>query len=146
MTDSLTKLLTKAVQVGDCLQWTGCLNSDGYARCLWKGNYNGKAHRIVYQLCHPDEDIKGKVIRHSCDNIVCINPAHLVSGTPADNSMDRDTRERHGLASFTAKQIKTIRKLYASGEYKQSELAALYDVSRTSMWYILHNLTYRWVQ
>jgi len=43
------------------------------------------------------------IIRHSCDNVVCVNPDHLLSGTPNDNIQDSVKRNRrakgdkHGL-------------------------------------------------
>lgn len=33
-------------------------------------------------------------VRHTCDNARCINPAHLVGGTQADNVQDMHTRGR----------------------------------------------------
>ena len=93
-----------------CMIWQKCLNSDGYARVLYKGSSNGKVHRIVYELS-TGEDITGKVIRHSCDEPTCINPDHLLSGSPADNMSDRDARQRHGSAKITHKQVREIRVL-----------------------------------
>lgn len=53
-------------------------------------------HRLVY--CEYNgvtlNDIAGKVVRHTCDNPRCINPAHLVIGTKADNNKDRAERNR----------------------------------------------------
>lgn len=84
----------KLLVTGSCWEWVGCLNSDGYPKVSWKGSANGKGHRIVYSLLHPDEDITGKVIRHTCDNPRCLRPDHLVSGTPSDNMRDRGRRGR----------------------------------------------------
>lgn len=51
-------------------------------------------HRLVY--CEHNnttlEAIKGLVVRHTCDNKRCINPAHLLIGTHKDNF--NDARER----------------------------------------------------
>lgn len=61
--------------------------------------YNGRMqrlHRIAYceANCIDIEDIKGQVIRHTCDNPRCINPEHLVVGTQMDNIHDRQKRNR----------------------------------------------------
>jgi len=34
------------------------------------------------------------VVRHTCDNIKCINPSHLLGGTHLDNMNDRSKRGR----------------------------------------------------
>ncbi len=79
---------------GECLEWTRALNSDGYPRAGRKGNTNIKVHREVYKEHNSQEDINGKVIRHSCDNRKCINPKHLLSGSVVDNINDMDSRNR----------------------------------------------------
>lgn len=85
----LQDLLAQTKQVGDCLEWLRCFNTDGYARM----GGNVKVHRLVYELV-TREDIQGKVIRHTCDNIKCINPSHLLSGTNLENIQDRVDRDR----------------------------------------------------
>lgn len=137
--------LTHTQEAGDCLEWTRCFNTDGYPRAAYKGSSNGKVHRIVYELAHPEEDITGKVIRHTCDNIKCINPSHLISGTPADNNRDRDTRERHTLAVFTEKEVRTIRQLYDTGNYSQKELADMLGVNYRTIQQLVRRKSYRWV-
>jgi hypothetical protein len=76
-----------------CMEWRGAYNSDGYPRIAWNGNSNGKVHRIIYELT-TGENISGLVVRHTCDNPRCINPKHLLKGTPKDNANDRDERKR----------------------------------------------------
>lgn len=93
MKKDLTTILANTKQVNDCLEWTKCLNSDGYARANFSGNTNGKVHRVVYELCNGK--LNGKeVVRHLCDNPVCINPMHLIKGSIADNVADMDLRQR----------------------------------------------------
>lgn len=39
----------------------------------------GSLHRAVYQFVHPDDDIDGMDVHHTCLTPACINPAHLVA-------------------------------------------------------------------
>ncbi len=68
-------------------------------RPYWAIRIKGKsilAHRISYCLEHglDPKDIKGKVVRHECDNPKCINPDHLMLGTQYDNIQDKIRRGR----------------------------------------------------
>lgn len=142
---TVSQLLSHTAQVGDCLEWTRCFNSDGYPRCSWQGNSNGKVHRIVYQLSNPEEDIAGKVVRHTCDNPKCINPRHLLSGYPSDNMNDRDVRQRHGATLFKPNQIKAMRTLWSTGQYTQKELGDMFGCNHRTAGAIVNNTSYRWV-
>lgn len=115
----LDKLLANTAQIGGCMEWNGCYNTDGYPRINWHGNTNGKVHRIVYQL-FTGKNITGKVIRHICDNPKCINPKHLIEGSALDNIKDRVKRERtHNQVSFEEKD-KILRLRYGHHlTYKQ---------------------------
>lgn len=142
---TVAEFLAYTKPVGDCLEWQRALNTDGYARAFYDGDYNGKVHRIVFALSNPGVDIQGLNVRHSCDNPVCINPAHLLAGTVADNMRDRDVRGRHGFASFNAEQVREIRELLSTGEHTQQEIADMFDGHVTSISQIKRNTTYLWV-
>lgn len=86
---TVEKILGLTKKVGECLEWTRCFNTDGYPRI----GPNIKVHRLLYEL-KTGEDITGKVVRHTCDNIRCLNLDHLLLGTPADNNRDRAERDR----------------------------------------------------
>lgn len=117
---------TKAV--GECLEWTKCLNTDGYPRTAWNGHANGKVHRIVYELVY-NTTAKGKVVRHTCDNPKCINPDHLLLGSPTENIADRTSRNRHGQAKIQPKDVITICELYNTGRYTQVEIGNMFSLS-----------------
>jgi len=74
-----------------CLVWTRCVNSDGYPRARINGNSNGKVHREVFFQFN---GFYPPVVRHTCDNLLCIYPGHLVGGNATDNMKDRTMRGR----------------------------------------------------
>ncbi len=87
----MSKWLKHTVTEGECLIWTRCLNSDGYPRAGNASTSNLKVHREVFF------DVNGyypDVVRHKCDEPRCINPHHLLPGTPTDNMKDRRDRGR----------------------------------------------------
>lgn len=94
--------------------------------CIDHGNkggpygHSGELHRKVYAKNHglTLDDIRGQVVRHTCDNGRCINPEHLLLGSHQDNVQDRVDRgrtpkgEAHCCAKLTAEQVVEIRRRY----------------------------------
>ena len=72
---------------------------------------------------------------HHCDNPQCTNPKHLFIGTISDNVRDMITKGRNvptkGQRNFHCKhtpdEIREIRRLYATGDYLQRELAKMFN-------------------
>jgi hypothetical protein len=87
----------------------------GYGR-LKVGGRTIPAHRAMFGLFFPGAP--APVVRHTCNNPSCINPAHLRGGTQKDNAEDRvisgrggDLRgERNGRAKLSDADIHAIRK------------------------------------
>ena len=96
---------------------------------------NRLLHRFVYEeLVEPIPE--GAIIRHSCDNVFCINPEHLSIGTHQDNSDDMVKRgrsaygERNGNVSLSDEEVEQIRDLYNSKRYTQAEIGQKYSISQ----------------
>ena len=101
-----------------CWNWTRSAYPYGYG-AAWFGGKQRRAHRVAYRLQN-GEIHKGAVIRHTCDNPSCCNPAHLLLGTHKDNTQDAVKRgrmasgSRHGRSKLTEEQIAEIRRRYTA--------------------------------
>jgi len=78
-----------------CWTWIGGRDKNGYG--IFKGEVAGvlfkRAHRFSYAF-HTGDLLVGRQALHSCDNPSCVNPAHLSSGTNADNMKDKADKGR----------------------------------------------------
>jgi len=76
----------------NCILWEGTVTNSGYGRKWFQGKAR-YAHRVAYYLTHNEWP---EVVRHTCDNKVCVNPEHLLGGTQKDNVADMYARKREG--------------------------------------------------
>lgn len=68
-------------------------NGDGYPY-LTKNKKHWRVSRYVYTNTF-GEIPNNLIIRHTCDERLCINPKHLILGTKGDNNKDRADRNRN---------------------------------------------------
>lgn len=81
-----------------CWQWVGAKAKNGYGSFQPGGNGSPGmgAHRYCYELHHgPISGGRSAVVMHSCDNRLCVNPAHLSLGTHKQNTADMIAKGRH---------------------------------------------------
>lgn len=141
MTEMVERFWSKVDRLGDgeCWRWIGLTKANRSSMAY--GSFrtdNGMrpAHRVSFQLCVgaiPD----GLIVRHKCDNPLCVNPSHLETGTHKDNVADRYKRGRafhrkgqeHGNAKLTEDDVRSIRVRLANGESQRS-VAASYGISQ----------------
>jgi hypothetical protein len=82
-----------------CWEWVGTRNTRGYGYCSVRvpGVPHPRkrlAHRQSYR-CFKGDIPDGDVIKHLCNNIACISPLHLETGTQSDNMKQCVAEGRH---------------------------------------------------
>lgn len=79
---------------GLCWEWMGAKDDKNYGTIsTFRGEPPYKAHRLSYEMfCGPIPE--NMLIRHRCDNPICVNPHHLEIGTQFDNMQDASKRGR----------------------------------------------------
>jgi hypothetical protein len=81
----------------ECWLWTGARRNSGkYSQAKYGSFRVGKktqaAHRVSYAYFNGRLD--GDIVMHTCDNTLCVNPAHLKTGTVRDNVLDKLSKNR----------------------------------------------------
>lgn len=139
-----------------CIEWPYGGSGTGYGMLRLHGKpiY---AHRMALQEFNPAPDgkicdVKGEwvsgdkmlAIHGPCHNRRCVNPRHLSWGTHAENRADckRDGTElkgeKHANSKLCAVEVAEIRAAYATGRYRQRELAEQYGVNQSNISYIVN--------
>ena len=81
----------------ECWEWQGSRRGDNYGQ-VYVAHKHRAAHRFSFFLAHR---YYPPVVRHKCDNRVCVNPHHLEGGTQTENMRDVVERGRHFYANKT---------------------------------------------
>jgi hypothetical protein len=121
---------------GECWLWTGGVNNHGYGQINVRGRM-WLVHRFVHALLGGSIDDE---VLHTCDNPRCVRPAHLVSGTHADNMADAAKKGRMpGRAKLSRLQVEEIR----TSAWDQADTAAAFGVSQSTVSRIRRLRTWR---
>lgn len=125
-----------------CWLWTGGteFNSSGipYGYFFLDAKKKRRAHRASW-IIYRGEIEKSLVIRHLCNNSLCVNPDHLAKGTQKENIVDKyihgtmdrtyGNNNKRGYQKLTEKDVLYIRK---SNE-TQIELAKKFGVCQSAI-------------
>lgn len=105
----------------------------------------------MYELAHGVTLSSDKCVLHSCDNPRCVNPQHLFLGSKVDNMRDRDAKGRQargevaGNVKLTSREVRAIRLLYATREWSQEALGALFGVRQAAVSSVVRHDTWKHV-
>lgn len=131
-----------------CMLWLGTTATNGYGTFGRAGSNNMRAHRVTLWLAAGSSPEPHMQAAHSCRNRHCVAPSHLRWATPVENAADRWTDgtqplgQSHGLSKLTDDQVREIRRRYASGGYRQRDLAAIYGVTQPAISAVVNRI--RW--
>lgn len=131
------------VPFSTCWIWMGATKPGvwNYGK-FWLNGSLRKAHRAAWTL-YRGEIPDGMFVCHTCDVPLCVNPAHLFLGTPADNMADMATKGRdlegrvtqgRKIARLSPEQVVEIR----GSALSHGQLAKQFGVSRTTIYSIKH--------
>ena len=115
---------------GEC--WECCSHKatrTGYPN-LHRGGCTQNAHRYVYQLLK-GEIPSGQVVRHTCDNKLCINPDHLILGTQQENV--NDYMERQYNVDEFKKKVKEVKGEDMAYKFKKDKREEIIEAYKNGM-------------
>jgi len=138
--DRRSRFFLRTIDVGDCREWAGARNHNGYGR-VQIGRRRLLAHRAAWEIAQGPIPA-GLHVLHHCDNPPCVKPAHLWLGTDADNVHDMDAKgrrvvkttrgEQHPAALLTEAAVRVIRDRLREGRSHVS-LGVEYGVDRSTI-------------
>ena len=139
------RLLSRVVKTESCWLWQGPPRKrNGYGGI----QVNGKSvlvHRLSYSL-FVGPLLPGECVLHSCDNDLCINPAHLFIGDREDNNRDRATKKRSATGERVASSKLTtddVRRIRLSEGFSVTELSRQFHVYPQTISKILSRETWK---
>lgn len=105
----------------DCWIWTGALTSRKYGSFQYYQDKPAIGAHVSSYLFHKGEVPKGMLIRHRCNNPPCVNPEHLLLGTPSDNMKDMFESDRHGWTNRKRTHCRRGHEFIVVGVYERTK-------------------------
>jgi uncharacterized protein (DUF433 family) len=119
--------------LGNCWEWLGGKYNTGYGQLIRNIWGEETTHRWSYKHFHNVELTSDILVRHRCDNRICVNPNHLEEGTKQQNIQDMIDRHPQPCGrKFNKEQVEEIL-MYRSLGMIYKDIAEHYGVSRRTI-------------
>jgi hypothetical protein len=110
----LERLERRTVHVGECWEWQGAHNGDGYGYLRDENGRQWRAHRYAWHhlvaYLHKDQ-----VVHHRCSNRSCWRPEHLQATTAHANNAEMLSRKDLELTiRLTTSELHAVREDFLS--------------------------------
>lgn len=138
-----------------CILWTGSTLRDGYGSFTDEHGKTVPAHRWAYAKAKMRKLRPHEVVRHTCDQPLCVNTMHLVLGTQADNIADKMAKGRQARGAQSRRPtdtsvvdedvVRDIRSLAGDGLLTGKMIGELYGISQANVSDISRRKVWAWV-
>ena len=111
-----------------CIEYKGYIGNAGYGLDYDPDTQKTlSAHRLVFKQTY---GYLPKVVMHSCDNPICVNPEHLIAGNQSDNIKDCVSKGR-----YVSRQKLSLQDCehIVSSSFSSRILAKYYGVNQTTI-------------
>ena len=140
---TLARIWTSVEKTDYCWNWVTPYGNARYPAVMVRRKLQ-KVSRLMYRHFNgPVPEMN--VVRHTCDNTKCVNPAHLILGSQADNVMD--TTLRNPRADYLpAETIHAVRAAITAGGRSQQAIADSFKIPQSLVSQIKSGKRYGWVE
>lgn len=131
--------------IDSCWNWEGA-KSNKYGE-IWYGSERYRAHRMSY-IVFKNPIRSDQLVRHTCDNPLCVNPKHLILGNQQANMRDCVERTRQGSQKLNEEAVKVIKWMlkYKPKRGLATKLASLHNVTIGTISNIKTERIWPWVK
>jgi hypothetical protein len=132
----------------ECILWRFSKANYGYGELVIAGRKK-LAHRVVCELAHGLAPQGKNDVAHSCNNRLCVNPAHLRWASRAENVADMvghgtaQRGERSPLSKLTEDQVREIRQL--EGKMGRTEIGRKFGICHSTVYAIIERKSWFWL-
>ena len=152
MTKLLERIQTHVIEVGDCWEWQGSLQSQSPTPTM---NYRNQVKPVRRHLAEAMElNLTGKVVTYKCGNPLCVHPDHIIAITRKKLQQRIAKEQSHQMNPLRRKKISDRARVHAKltmelaqairdAEGTQREIAKQFGITQATVSVIKRGVTWR---